>query len=119
VTERVSLPEQEALNVTKRINSVSKYSVSSCGQKLLACNRTAPAVDLTGVNASALAATLNASLADAIIISGPSNLSNSISFDASSDPGRRPSVYFPLRLLHPRLAHPPPPLRVGCVIWGD
>eukprot|EP00884_Botryococcus_braunii_P017095 jgi/Botrbrau1/4069/Bobra.152_3s0025.2 len=87
VADTVPLGFLEALNVTKRVNSVSKYSVSPCGQKLLACNRTAPTIDVGGANASTLAAALASTRGDAIIMTGPSNFSNSISFDASSDPG--------------------------------
>lgn len=84
---------QEALNLTGRVHAASKYGVSACSQKLLACNRTAPSVDFGGINATSVAAVLNASRADAIIISGNSSLPNSISFDASSDPGAFCFVY--------------------------
>ncbi len=72
--------------MTNRIQSVSPYSVSACGQKLLACNRTAP--DTMVLKGAALQSALTSAGADAVIMTGPSNLTNSISFDASSDPGK-------------------------------
>ena len=73
-----------------RMQSVTSYAVSACGEVLVDCGKLAPATDLSG--------SLNVTLLDAeylpfvdgLALDSATNVSQAFAFTASTDPGARP-----------------------------
>ena len=83
---RATFRWQELLGVVDRVQSVSQYSVSSCGQFLLGCGKVAPD-QFSQTNDQIQAQLLP--FTDGIIAStAPSNDPTFFSFSSTADPGK-------------------------------
>lgn len=88
---KVSAPETvpyafiELLGLDDRVDDVSQFVTSPCGQKILACNHTSPDAMKLG-NATYLKETLGPQI-DGILTSSPYNDSRTFAFSAAQDPG--------------------------------
>ena len=77
---------QDLLGVMTRVQSVSSYSVGSCAQVLLNCNKTAPD---SFSDTAAQIQNLLLPVTDAIVASSSANnQTTTLAFSASTDPGK-------------------------------
>lgn len=87
----VSAPETvpfaflELLGVDDRVQSVSPYTTSACGEKLLACNLTAP--DAMQLDNTTMLQDTVGPYVDGVLVSSVEPYAKAFSFNAAQDPG--------------------------------
>lgn len=87
VTQTVPFAFLNMLGVEDRVQSVSALTVAPCGQKLVACNRTAPDAFSGQLDNATYLATYVEPFTDGLLLSSASNISTGFSFSAATAPG--------------------------------